>query len=361
MRVFYFLTKSEVGGAQTVVTELLAAHQGRGDSVVVMAQGNGWLAGEVRRLGGEYVENRWMKKTYNPLTIIQAALQYRRSVRRVNPDIISIHNSFSGIIGRLFRIKDIPIVYTAHGWGFAYGSRIMKYPGLLLEKIATHFCEAVVCVAQSDMRIARAYKIAPLSKLHLIHNGVAVGEFARSRSDIPSIVFVGRFAHPKQQALFVTACTLLPESLKKVVHISFVGNGPLEQSVRVQATARGLANVRFLGACSREEGLGVVAQSWVSVLLSQSEGFPMSLIESLQLGVPVVASDVGGVREIVTDNVGILVPRDAVPRQIAAALEQVLTNKALLDRMSTEAKTHGQLFSVSYMSTNVFALYESLT
>lgn len=360
MKIFYFLTKSEVGGAQTVVFELLQAHHKRGDSVTVMASGNGWLAERVREFGFDYIENQWMRKTYNPVTIFRAGLFYRKMVSLFSPDIVSIHNSFSGVIGRFFRVRKIPVVYTAHGWGFVYGSPLMKYPGLFLEKIASRFCDAIICVSQSDLRIAQTYKVAPLSMLHVVHNGVDVERFVGNRADTPHVVFVGRFAHPKLQGLFVEACALLPQTLKETMTVSFVGSGPLEQDVRTKVKQSGLEHVSFSGECSREEGLRIVATAWITVLLSESEGFPMSLIESLQLGVPVVASDVGGVNEIVTNDVGILVGRGTSSREVASIFERLLSNKALVESLSVESKLRGRLFSGAEMSKKVFALYESL-
>lgn len=362
MKIFYFLTKSEVGGAQTVVYELLRFHKKESHNVMVMAEGDGWLAEKVRELGFEYVENRWMRKTYNPLSLLRAGLYYRKIVSRFKPNVISIHNSFSGIIGRLFSRRGIPVVYTAHGWGFVYGSFLMKYPGLILEKIAGYFCDAVICVSYSDARIAKLYRIVPQQKIHVIHNGINIEDTSISKSNSPTVVFLGRFAHPKQQVTLVESCALLSESLRSVLTVFLIGSGPLEEDVRVKVKELNLEkNIIFLDNYSREEGLKVVSNAWLLVLLSQSEGFPISVVEALQLGVPVLASDVGGVREIITNTVGALVPKNSTPSIIAPIIEHILTDKTYIETLSINARQHGQLFTSKEMSRKLFTLYESLT
>jgi len=359
MRVFYFLTKSEQGGAQSVVYELLRAHKTRGDEAVVMAQGNGWLAAETRTLGFSYIENPFMRKTYNPRTLLRAARTYRSAVRSVLPDVVSVHSSFSGFIGRVFRIAGIPVVYTAHGWGFVYGKR-RKWLNKLGERYAARSTDALVCVSQSDKAIALRNGIIAERKIFVIHNGVDIDVLASKK--ISSIVFVGRFAWPKQQRVLIEAFALLPQSLREKYRVVCIGGGSeLDDAKEKAKTLNVSQSITFTGDLPRDEALAVMSSATISVLISNSEGFPMSVIESLQLGLPVIANDVGGIKEAVDDSVGRILPPAPNAPAVANALTELLSDDERLGRLSLAAKERGKLFSAEHMSTEVFALYERLT
>lgn len=344
-----------------MVYELVRAHRARGDTVVVMASGFGWLSHEVVSLGAEYVQNPFMKKTYNLFTLIRAGMVYRKSVRKYTPDIVSVHNSFSGVIGRVFRVWSIPLVYTTHGWGFNYSSVIAKYTGLFTEWLCGFMTDALVCVSRSDAQTVVHNHLAPKDKIHLIYNGVSIGDTSVRPTNTPSIIFVGRFAHPKQQDCFVEACALLSDHLLEQLSIEFVGSGPTEVSVTRKVEEKGLAtHTTFYGAYSRAQTLAQIASSWAIVLLSESEGLPMVVIEALQLGVPVVASAVGGIPEIVDDTVGKLLPKNATPQQVATAMEHILTDTQKRNELSRAAKDRGEKFSADRMAAETISLYESL-
>ena len=87
MKVFSFITKSENGGAQTVIYELLLAHKALGDSVVVMAYPGGWLEQQTRLLGYIFLPNSKMKKTYNIFCLLQAGRIFLKAVKEFSCDI----------------------------------------------------------------------------------------------------------------------------------------------------------------------------------------------------------------------------------------------------------------------------------
>lgn len=361
MRAFYFLTKSEQGGAQTVVYELLREHKKRGDEAIVMANGNGWLMQETKALGFHYIENQHMRKSYNPFSVLRAALLYRKAVRETVPDLVSCHSSFSGIIGRVFKWGSIPVVYTTHGWGFAYGSKLFFWPGLIAEKIAAWRGDAIICVSESDRTIARQYRIAPERELFLIHNGAAVPAGDGDVSEKNTIAFLGRFSWPKRQDILLDAYAMLPNELRKSAGLLFIGSGPEENDMRRKVGKLRLQeSVQFAGNQSRDAALTLLSKASVMVLVSHSEGFPMSVIEALQLGVPVIANDVGGIGEMVDDTVGRLLPSAPDAQFLADALTETLSNPQMLKSLSRAATERGTQFSAKHMSDQTILLYTSL-
>ena len=362
MKVFYFITKSQQGGAQTVVFELLKQHKVKNDTVVVMAEGDGWLAQKTRELGYQYVANKYMKKTYNPFVLLNAALKYRKAVKELNPDVVSCHSSFSGLVGRVSLWNRYPVVYTAHGWGFTDGTSFLrKAISILGEKFASYFCVKIICVSHFDERNALRYHIAPHKKISVIYNGVSVDDRLSicKEKEIAEIVFVARFALPKQQKLLLEAYMLLPKDTQNKAQITFVGDGPLKQSVldySIKNKLNGLVN--FVGGISRDGALDYMQKSDIFVLLSLWEGMPMSVLEALQIGLPVVVSDVCGISEIVDPTLGFLVSHDA--KIVANALETLILDFEKRKTLSSNAQIKGKLFGSKSMGEKVFAVYNEI-
>ncbi len=361
MRVFYFITKSEEGGAQSVIFELLRGHAQRNDSVCVMANGSGWLKDRATELGFAYVENPFMRKTYDPFVLFRAARAYREAVGSFAPDIVSCHSSFSGFVGRIALPSSYLKIYTAHGWGFTPGvSSLRSAIARAAERVAARYCSLIICVSEFDRKLALRYRIAPEEKLVTVHNGVSVG-LARGehRSAAMRVVFPARFAEPKLQELLVAAVEHLDSQSQTSLRVVFVGKGAGEDALRkriLDSSARDCFSV--LAARDRDHFLAELSQADLCVLLSKWEGLPMVLIGALQMGLPVIASDVGGVSEAIDDSVGRLVPNDA--KSVAVALTELLGASEMRGRMSRAASERGRTFDASMMLQRTFALYERM-
>ncbi len=363
MRVFYFITKSEQGGAQTVIFELLKKHKERNDFVCVMAEGENWLAQKTKELGFHYKQNDYMVKTYNPLVLFHAALKYRKAIKEFSPDIVSCHSSFSGFVGRFSLLNEYPVVYTAHGWGFTDGtSRVRKIISIIGEKTAGFFCKKIICVSFFDKKNALRYHIVPKNKMVVIQNGVSIEnrQTYYEKNKIVEIIFVARFALPKQQMLLLEAFKLLPHSVQEKSHITFVGDGLSKQAVLDYSIEHNLQKfVTFTHSLSRDGALDCMQKSDLFVLLSLWEGLPMSVIEAMQIGLPVVVSDVCGIAEIVDASVGTLVDNKDID-MIAKTLESFIVNVEKREKIGNSARIKGLLFNAERMSNEVFYLYDEI-
>lgn len=362
MRIFYFITKSQQGGAQVVIYELLCAHKKKGDTVLVMAGEVGWLSQKTIELGFTFQQNSFMRKTYNPFTVVKAMQTVRKSVRSWRPDIVSVHSSFSGFIGRVALAGRVPVVYTTHGWGFTYRNKAFKPLTVFAEKIAGVFCDKIICVSKRDYAVALRYRIAPQRKLVHIYNGVDTSGIRAEKSNgFVTIGFVGRMAPPKRQDLLLDAFAMLPHALRAKASIVYVGDGPQKQNVQKQTVALGMGErVQFLGALPREQAMQALSACSIAVLLSESEGFPLSVIEALQLGVPVLANAVGGIPEAIDTRVGRLLPPDPDVEAISNALAELIGNDALRHELSQNAVEKGMHFSAREMSKETRELYCSI-
>jgi glycosyltransferase involved in cell wall biosynthesis len=326
-RLLLLITLSELGGAQTAVSLLLPGLVDRFE-VTLAAHGRGPLRDAAEGASVPYVELKHVRRAINPWEDALGLLELVRLCRRLRPDIVHVHSSKVGVLGRLAAwLARVPVrVYTVHGWSFAAYDGLAGRVYLLLERLMRPLTTTVVCVSEATRRQGLAARACDDARTVVIHNAVEVGSFgARAeRTATPRIVAIGRLAFPKD---FVTLLAALAR-VDSDHRVSLVGDGPGAAEVAAAVEARGLSDrVELLGA--QRNVTELLARSDVFVLSSRSEGFPVSILEAMAAGLPVVATDVGGIAEAVVDGeTGILVPA-ADPRALAGAIERLLADVEL--------------------------------
>ncbi len=307
-RILYVITRSEPGGAQSVVFTLIEALREHFEVTLVTGE-EGGLADQARGLG---VRANIIPDLVLPVAPRQDCRAVRRLaslIRQQRPDLVHAHSSKAGALARIAaRICGVPAVFTAHGWAFTGGARLRrKLVAIPTEWLAGRLGQHVICVSAYDYGLARAYRVLPPQRMEIVHNGLSdVAWRAQPRADItPKLVMVARFAPPKDHLLVVRALSGLHQRFQ----LWLVGEGPTKEQIQSQAARLGLGDrVRFLGL--RSDVPELLAQAHVFVLASNYEGLPISILEAMRAGLPVVATDVGGVCECVRDHeTGFLVPK----------------------------------------------------
>ena len=248
---------------------------------------------------------------------------------------------------------------------------------ILAEKIAGKFCSKIICVSDFDKKLALKYAIAKPNKLVVIHNGVEItredtdskrknAEGRRYQADgaegIIKIVFVGRLAKQKDPLLLLRAFNDLPPELKDKAQISIIGEGPKRKELeKFIKESRLEGKVKLLGGVPREEVFEVLEKSDIFVLISNWEGFPRSILEAMSCGLPVIASDVGGVREAINEDCGILVKKGD-RKEIKNALEKLIGNPSLIKEMGKRAEEKAKKeFSLDKMLRETEKVYKEVT
>ena len=219
------------------------------------------------------------------------------------------------------RIADIPFSMTCHG------SELNDPEGNNLgEKVrASAF---TVCVSEFGRSILKG--ICPenqCSKLHVVRCGLDSGTDTRERTtqnDVPKLVSVGRLSPEKAQDTLLDALAILRDTDVKF-HCTLVGEGPMRRSIEARAAQLDLhAHLTLTGALPPDRVAEIYGKADVIVLSSISEGVPIVLMEAMSHALPVVATRVGGIPELVDDGrTGLLVPSED-PASLADALRRVL-------------------------------------
>jgi len=187
-----------------------------------------------------------------------------------------------------------------------------------------------------------------------------VGEHIREPglrdADGLDIVFVGRLLRAKGIFSIVDALVEVQREIESV-SLTFVGGGPDRQNLETKVQDAGIDNiVDILGKVPHSDALERLARSDVLVLPSKSEGVPRVIIEALEIGVPVVATPVGGVPDVVThEETGLLVDDD--PRAIAAALIRLSQNEELAHRLAEDGQDRNELWSWKAIRRQVSETY----
>ncbi|HEY6836006.1 MAG TPA: glycosyltransferase family 4 protein [Gaiellaceae bacterium] len=330
-RLLILITLAEAGGAQTSVAQLLPGLAAELD-VTVAARGPGPLADAARAAGVPFVHLKHMRRNLHPWHDALALLELVRLCRRLQPDIVHAHSSKAGALGRpAAALARVPVrVFTVHAWPFAAYRGISGRCYLWVERLLRRLTTSFVCVARSIRDRGVAEGACRPEDAVVIHNAVDVSTFSapERNGDVPRIVSVGRFAFPKDFSALVAALASIPTDWRA----AFVGEGPLQPEIAGELERSGLATrVELLG--SRDDVPELLAAADIFVLSSRSEGFPVSILEAMAAGLPVVATDVGGISEaVVQGETGLLVPPND-PFALAEALERLIQDAPLRRRL----------------------------
>lgn len=206
------------------------------------------------------------------------------------------------------------------------------------------------------------------SRIRIVHNPVdvtriatatseAVDERDRERMRPPVVVAAGRLAEAKNVPLLVEAFALLRRRIDARLFV--LGDGAHESALRDHIARLGLAGSVFL--CGfKDNPWRYIAKADVFALTSRYEGFGNVLVEAMACGVPVVATSSAGTREVVVDGVNGLLVDAHTPAAVAAAIERVLSDGALRERLAAGARASAAAYAVPAIVRQYEAIFEEL-
>lgn len=303
----------------------------------------------------------------SPLLDLKALLKLVQFFVRNPADICHTHTSKAGILGRLAaKMAGVPIIiHTPHGHVFhSYFSPaktlVFKWVEILLARIAT---DRLVLLTRSELREHLEHKIIPAHQTHVIPSGVSLQQFSGGRrlkasDEGLTVGYVGRLADVKGPLDLVAAmssvCTMLPHA-----HLIVVGDGPQRSEIEQAVSSLGLTNNVTLAGW-QDNVAGYLAKFDLLVIPSHNEGMGRVAVEAKAAAIPIVATEVGGLLDLITPGYsGILCPpRD--PRRLANAIVAVLTQSDCGRAMGRNGAREALEFSEEVMFKRLEALYENL-
>lgn len=316
MKILYVITRSDVlGGASVHLLDLAAGAQTKGHDVVIGVGAETETGVFFDRAAAMGIKCHGLRSLVREINVVKdffCFFELREFFKLTKPDIVHVHSSKAGVVGRLAaRSLSLPVVFTAHGWAFTEGVSTKRQTFYRwIETQLSKISNKIITVSEYDRQLAISHKVAPETTLVTIHNGVPEvipKAVVQSGNTAVNIIMVARFEKPKNHAAVLQA---LADIESQSWHLELVGNGPeLAKCVSLAEYLKISEKVTFSGACS--DVAERLAKSDIFVLISDWEGLPLTILEAMRACLPVIASDVGGVAESIDDRVtGILVPRD---------------------------------------------------
>ncbi len=278
-------------------------------------------------------------------------------------DVIHVHSAKAGFLGRLAaatRGRRRDCVFTPHGWSWwaAEGMEARLY--LNLERLAAHWCRTIVALSADERDAGLAARVGDPGQYRVIPNGVPLERFALPRRTVRGrILMVGRLAPPKRPDLAIRALASVREQIPDA-ELHVVGDGSLRTEAGALAAELGLGGaVQFLG--TREDVPELLAEAECALLASDYEGSPLAVVEAMAASVAVVATEVGGVGELVRPGVtGAIAPKGDA-EALARALLDALGDPEQAAALGAEGRRLAQEeLSLDRMVGRLVGLYEEL-
>lgn len=296
-------------------------------------------------------------------------LQLRRLFSEMRPDVIQTHNTKSHFLLRLMGFSR-PCPWIAFHHGFTnIDSKDRAYNRV--GRWAMKGADRVVAVCDAFARDLRAAGIPP-SRISLRHNFVlpftppppADVAALRTRLGIPEgcevMLAVGRLSPEKGHADLLEAIALVKESRDPAdFRLVIVGEGPERANLERQRQSLGLDGVVLLPG-QQNDMRPFYALADLLVLPSHSEGSPNVLLEAMSAGLPIVATDAGGIVEIASDGKTALIVPAKNPSAFAAAIERLRTSPELSRRLAAQAMEEAVRYTPEAYVESMIAIYRSL-
>jgi glycosyltransferase involved in cell wall biosynthesis len=322
---------------------------------------------------GKPIQLESMRREISPVQDLFTLVRILAIMWKFRPDIVHTHNAKAGALGRLAAwILRVPvIVHTFHGSVFRghFGETAGRF-ALATERLLARLSTAIVAISEQQSRDLRDLGIAQDRKLKIIPLGFDLEMFKDATrgslrrelgidDSVPLVGVVGRFVPVKGLDVFLETARRVGDALPNA-HFVMVGDGVLRSRLEALVDELGLRpRMHFLGW--RADVASIFKDLDVLVLTSHSEGTPVSIIEALATGTPVVATAVGGVRDLLGESTyGETVDRVA-PEPIAAAVLRVLSD---LDTARSRARAAQErvlsVHSATRLIRDIEQLYVSL-
>lgn len=294
---------------------------------------------------------RNFERSIDPRHDLGAFLELRKIADKVKPDLIHLHSSKAGALGRwAFNGKKIPLFYTPHGYSFLMSNynvtKRLSYR--MVEKLsAIRSCTTISCSEGEHRETLKLTKNA-----RFVNNGINVDEMKRMMETIGeceeesnSIFTLGRICFQKNPALFNEIAMKMPD-----LHFVWIGDGELRDVLSAP-------NIEVTGWLNREEAMRKSMSSKIFILTSLWEGLPMSLLESMYLKKLCLVNDVIGNRDVIKTGFNGYVCSTA--DDFVRVIRKVMADPDLFAKIVAQAKKDiEEVYNTRIMASKYREIYE---
>lgn len=360
-KILYILTKSDLGGVSKYLLEITKGLDKNITPYYIMSS-EGYFSEELKKLGIKDEQIFFVPMTnsiFDIKTHIKSNLETLKIIKKIKPDLIHCNSMTGGLVGRICgALSNIPVIFTAHGWTFSGGySKGKLFFYKVLENLLALMTNKIICVSEHDLLIGKKYLPLFKDKMLMIHNGISDIENKYIKKDFSKeelkIVMIARFSWPKDPYLLLEAVnSLINEGLN--IKLDFYGYGEYVNDLKSKIQKYNKNSISFMGLA---ENIPEILLNYdVYALTSDKEGLPISIIEALRSGLPILVSDVGGNSECVKNN-GYLVKRQDI-NDCKEKIKRLISPENDLKTLGQKSrKLYEEDFKTGNMLENIMKVY----
>lgn len=292
------------------------------------------------------------RSPYSP-KVFKSLQQMEKLLKEIRFSLVHVHTPVAAFVTRLAcqRTNTHPVLYTAHGFHFYKGAPLKNW--LLyynMEKLAAHWTDGLITINEEDYKAAQKFKLRSNGKVFFVPGvGVDIVGLEQRIASIDRSEKRKELGISEQSTVLITVAELIPrknhiqvlKALSKLnktnFHYLIVGNGESEQQLEKAVNELMLQDkVSFLGF--RRDVPELMASSDIFILTSRHEGLTRAIMEAMAVGLPIIATDVRGNRDLVKSGEnGYLVSLDDA-EQTAIAIERLINSRNLRCSMGEKSK-----------------------
>ncbi len=352
-RVLFVITQSEMGGAQRFILNLIP-NLGQDKYEMLVAIGNTGSGDLFRALHTISIPTHRLNRLTRDADIkqdLRAVSELRRLIKEFRPDIVFLNSSKAGFIGSLatrfpLRIRGVKIIYRIGGWSFNDPvSRWQRWYRIFLEWLSARWKDVIIVNNQHDLDQANKLRIKPRRELSLIYNGIETYKLNLLNRDEARI----KLNAPNEKYIVGTIANFYPaKGLEYLIRTAYyfqdndnlvffiIGDGQERPNLEALIKELGLERKVFLVG-QIPDAFRCLSAFDIFVLSSVKEGFPWTLIEAMAAKLPIVATRVGAVPEIIDDYKNGIIVEPANPQAIAKKIKEITESSQLQKELGIQA------------------------
>lgn len=351
LRIVNIVTQMEGGGAQGAAMRVAAELRQHGH----VAETWFLYLKSPTYIGQEGVRVLLEHRPRSPQDYVKIFMALIRELRLFKPDGAITYTHYANILGQIAAlIVGVPARVATQrnpSWTYPILARCLDFIIGCLGIYTTN-----ICVSHSINDTFKSYPKPYVQRLHTVYNGIAPQESpldqieARTKfglpTQVPLVISVGRLVYQKNQEVLLKALYLLP-----TVHLAIAGGGELQESLIQKALSFGIKDrVHILGEISPSEIPDFLRTGDIFAFPSRFEAFGFALVEAMHIGLPVIASNIPALAEVLDESepVGLLIP-PGDEQAWAEAIQKVLADSRLRISLSSQGQKRAAIFSLDSM------------
>jgi len=378
LKILYIVTQGNLGGAQKYVSDLASEFSKTNQVWVASGYEGQGLEEKLTPSKIAYFRFSSLGRSVNPFRDIQAIFEIRSKIKQLQPDIVHLNSSKAGVIGslaaRLAGAKKI--IFTAHGLVLNEPMNGLKETFYrIITKLSFLLTDKILLVSKTDYNLALQKKLAPPEKLVLVEVGLDYEKLSffdrtRARTRLENLTgknlgsnkiigTVADFYPAKGLDILLDAAQEVLKSEQEIKFILFARKGPIQKQILRRIAADKNLRSGFFPVLDRNDASSYLKAFDLFVLPSVKEGFPYTLLEAVAAEIPIIASGVGGIPEILENSSAhkIITPADHLG--LAKSMTAALENPSDQEQLRRHASHIKESFSLPTIVQKVWQIYKA--